>query len=642
MQTEIEPLVKKQIGKEVNRIAQEQVRDIMNNGKIKTKSDRFNFNDDDENEEEDYSEEVEMASSSIENSNSISDEEADKILLEIEAKESYDIFTDVGDYWLRKEQTVRYDINKGNKLLTKKDHPYSWEELQKEYGGGTYKVMARLPANGNRYLKAQSKSLHNAPETSPDYLLKNLMDKNKSLEERSNTNQGFNMQEILETVRRTNAESIEQANRMRAESTLLAEKARQEAKEEARSTLDLFEKMMEKSRPAAAPDLLTQLTPLLTAVLPRLLERPAPAPAVDSSKFQFDMMMKIQQMNVDMMKEAQETNKEMFRTLSDSIKELAKEKKTPVSENGGMSAFEMYKMMNDAKTDGFEQMRMVQEYSKELAMEREELRGDRSDTPAEKESTVDMLLKGLVPVIAGKFAGGSNPAPRIPQPVQRVAQSPQVIPSQRGAVSPTNNGIRSNENRPSGVKVQANQARTNEGSNKQGEAGLRNTERPHLNIPSLEAPRVAETSTSVKKDFLNSGDDVSFDTKTMPSSSASFTEPEAFSTPLEEAFGGELFNEEISSEVIFSPKDQGNAEAILTIVAPIAIEGYTTDGVSLDSIANKAIVELSNAGIDLTTVQRDFDEETLSGIITALPEDLQLLTKELRNVIISKIARSIE
>jgi len=621
MNTEIEPMVKKQLGKQVDRIVKDSVDDFLNHGKVKTKSDKFDYNEEDEDNFLDEEDETANFSEVDETNSIISDEETERTLARIEAKEAFDLFTEVGDYWEKRGQLVRYDINKGSKLLTKKDHPYSWEELQKEFGGGNYKVMARLPADGNKYLKAQTKSLHDAPETKPDYLFKSLMEKNKLLEDKVHqavqtpsqpANNGLNMMEVLETVRKNNELALEQANIMRTEANNQAERARREAKEEAKASLDLYRELIQGSKAKDGDNLLTQLTPLLTAILPSILNRPAPiAPiAPDNSKFQFDMMMQIQKMNMDMMEKANETNKEMFRTLSESIKEIAKDKKAPSTENG-MGALEMYKMLKDAETGGFEQMRMLNDLAREQALEREELRGERStpDAPAEKESTVDTVIKSLIPMLAGRM-GASSPAPSraAPQPARQVARpTQQATSSPRGSVSPQNS-TRSHEIRANGATIQASEARTNEGRNGQNQEGIRSNQRPVLNVPSLPAPQAP-------KSFLNAGDDLSFDASTIPTHHK-VTEPIV----------------EVSNVV-----DAKNAEAILTIVAPIAINGYMSETSTVDSISNEVIAELIAQGIDLSTVQRDFDDNTLSGIISSLPEDLQNQTKELRNVIVEKI-----
>jgi hypothetical protein len=318
-----------------------------------------------------------------------------------------------------------------------------------------------------------------------------------------------------------------------------------------------------------------------------------------------DIMMKIQQMNMDMMKEMNESNKEMFKAMQEQIKDIAKEKRSSGNEEKAPSAMEMYKMLKDAESSGFEQMRLLNDLAKEQAEERDALRGGNSDNPAEKESTLDTVLKSMIPVLASKMAGGPTQAASAPAP--RVQRPTTVLPPERRAVSQGNSN-RSHESTANRTSVQTNQARAHDGNNKQSEAGVRSSQGALLTAPAIEAPKSASS-------FLNAGDDLNFGTKASPANT-----------------------EERISSANTSSKDQANAEAILTIVAPIAIDGYTTEGSSLDMIADKSIAELQNQGIDLTTVQRDFDDETLSGIISSLPDDLQTLTRDLRNVIVTKIS----
>jgi hypothetical protein len=626
MDVQIEPLVHKQLGKEVNRIAQEQVRDIFKNGKItKTKSEKFDFDDEDEDSFID-SDEVELSKAEMEAPTGMKEEDMDKILADIEAKESFDLFSEVGDAWLLKGQVVKYDINKNGKLLTKKEHPYSWEQLQKDFGGGSYKVMARLPANNNKYLKAQNKQLLDAPEQSPEYLIKNLMEKTKASEEKNNSNQGINMLEVLETVRKANEASLNQAAQMRRESAEMADKARQEAKEEARSTIELFEKMMERNKPVQAtqPDLLTQLTPLLTAILPKLLEKKEAPPVVDNSKQTFDMMMKIQQMNIDMMKEQSETTKEMFKNMSEQIKEMAKEKnKTTTPDRDPM---EFYLQLKDAEDRGFEKYQMLNELAKERAEEREEMRGEK-ESSGEKDSTVDTLIKGLLPVLAGKMAGGGQmqAPPQIARPsAPRPVAPPQVVSNPRRSVSPSNtNGLGngSHQKGDSRTTIQANPSRTNEENRATSEAGLQRSQKP-LAI-------AHEVTASSIDDFLSSGDEPLF--------SAAIPTHIDDTPKVEKIADEEIAVTSVVSPVLSSSKDQQNANRILEFVVPIAIDGYMSENETIETIAEKSITELETKGIDLATVKRDFDEETLLSIIGSLPDNLQQTVKDLRNVIFSKI-----
>lgn len=640
MDVQIEPLVHKQLGKEVNRIAQEQVRDIFKNGKmIKTKSDKFEF-DEDEDDSFIEDEQLDLSKAELEAPTGMKEEDMDKILSEIEAKEAFDLFTEIGDAWLTKGQVVRYDINKGGKLLTKKDHPYSWEQLQKDFGGGTYKVMARLPANGNKYLKSQNKQILDSPEASPEYLIKNLMEKTKASEEKhNNQNSGINMMEVLETVRKANEASLSQAAQMRRESAEMADKARQEAKEEARSTIELFEKMMERNKPVQAtqPDLLIQLTPLLTAILPKLLEKKEAPPVVDNSKQTFDMMMKIQQMNVDMMKEQNEATREMFKNMSEQIREIAKEKNKATTPD--RDPMEFYLQLKDAEDRGFEKYQMLNELAKERAEEREEMRGEK-ESSGEKDSTVDTLIKGLLPVLAGKMAGGGQvqAPPQVARPAAPRVAPPQVVSNPRRSVSPSNpNGLgnRTHQSGDSRSTIQANPSRANEVNGKASEAGVQPSKKPLAIAHEVSAPSI--------NDFLSSGDEPLFQASSIPTHEVEMEKVEKVMSTMDgmSAEAGAESRRPINEEITACLKDQANANRILELVVPIAIDGYMSESETIESIAEKSIAELEDKGINLATVSRDFDEETLLSIIGSLPDDLQQTVKDLRNVIFTKITERI-
>lgn len=70
-----------------------------------------------------------------------------------------DLATDVFEEGFKKAMTLRdsprFHIKKNSQFLTVKDYPYSWEQLQKEYGPGYYQVQCKARSNG-RILKSQT------------------------------------------------------------------------------------------------------------------------------------------------------------------------------------------------------------------------------------------------------------------------------------------------------------------------------------------------------------------------------------------------------------------------------------------------------------------------------------------------------
>src|ERR1700677_3722433 len=69
-----------------------------------------------------------------------------------------DIFTLGQKQYVDKGDWVNYQFYKEGKMLTTKEHPYSWEALQKEFGGGHYTVKMRSIARGV-FLKQETQTL---------------------------------------------------------------------------------------------------------------------------------------------------------------------------------------------------------------------------------------------------------------------------------------------------------------------------------------------------------------------------------------------------------------------------------------------------------------------------------------------------
>lgn len=55
-----------------------------------------------------------------------------------------------------KGEVVSYEIQKNSQFVAKKPHPYSWEQVQKEFGAGHYRVIARSERT-KQYLKQETK-----------------------------------------------------------------------------------------------------------------------------------------------------------------------------------------------------------------------------------------------------------------------------------------------------------------------------------------------------------------------------------------------------------------------------------------------------------------------------------------------------
>jgi hypothetical protein len=76
--------------------------------------------------------------------------------------DEFDIFADVGDKLTRAGDRISYTIKRdGDFIAGAIKHPFSWDRVQKEYGGGTYQVIARSTNKGG-YIKSQTRNVASA------------------------------------------------------------------------------------------------------------------------------------------------------------------------------------------------------------------------------------------------------------------------------------------------------------------------------------------------------------------------------------------------------------------------------------------------------------------------------------------------
>lgn len=510
----------------------------------------------------------------------------DEILKKIEEKDKFDIFVDVGDHWQEKGQVVRYQIDKNNRMLTRVDHPFSWEEVQKKFGAGNYKVIAKLPALNNQYLRSQSKIIASAPDESPEYLIKTLAEKKAEPQ----NNNGMNTMELLTVLEKKSELAELRAEEARREAEERIAKAEIRAREEAKERLEAQEKMFERmmSQKSGGGDVIEKLTPLLTIVLPAILKKETPK---DNS----EVLFKVQEMNMKMIENMQKTNEKMFSSLQESIKAMG-DAINNKKDTGDFDAFKIMKMMKDSETEGFEKYRLMNELAKERAEELAELRGGSGDDEGKKDSTVDTLIKSFAPAIAQMVAGGGMVAPQ-PTMIPSVAKKPVVVAqaTNRSSVSQPRRG-----NQEGAIRNTVSQTKTstNESLHKNGQTGDQLSPKAVLEAPKAKTPN----------SFL-SGD-------------------------IDETVGGEDL---ATTSNVSMQKDSANIERIYGIIFPIAITSYTSGSATMSETCITCVNELEKEGVELSSVIRDFDDETLSAILSSVPEEFQPMIKDLQHGIISEI-----
>jgi hypothetical protein len=329
-----------------------------------------------------------------------------KIADEAEKAESFDIFS-LGQTLVDQGSSVAYTVRKGGKMFTHLDHPFSWKEMQKHYGAGTYKVTLRLPELNNRYIKTQSQTLADPP---PE-----IESKTHGTEVRTTAPNSSvpNFTDVMERMERQRREEREQA--------------KQDAKEREELIFKLTEIATKKDENKSnVTETVTALLGALAPVLAPLLTR------TDSSSSTQTLMLEMQKMNMEnqkqqmqttmeLLKAQQEQTRQMFEGLRETISSIADEKEDTGS---GLDPMTYLKEIREAEDRGFEKFKLLNDLADEKAKE-------KSSVPAKEESTTDVLLKSAIPMLGMMFQKGQQvQAPVAPQ----IAHAPAPIVEPRGSL----------------------------------------------------------------------------------------------------------------------------------------------------------------------------------------------------------------
>lgn len=608
VETDQQKTIQSEMQKQARKIAQAEARKMMNST-IDDEDDDDEFlefdGDDDVADFEDDEDDTENHSFTG-TETTVKDEEMNKILKEIEERDAFDIFTDVGEKWAKEGQIVRYAVNKNGKRLTSIDHPLTWEDIQAKFGGGNYKIEARLPALANRYLKAQSKYLASPTGEVGESRVYASQIKKEEKEKETTLQEALKLMELQaqkEEARRVYED--QRAERLRQEAEAKAKEAREEAKREAQEKLSsqerLIEKMMEMNKPKENNNsLLKELTPIITALAPVILKKDEPK---DNSKEIFDMMMKMQEMTNKQIEAMNKNFEKQVGSLADSIKEIAKAGNNTGKGNKDIDAFALLDLAQKSEARAFEKFTLMNELASEKAREIAELKEDASPAFDKESSTLDKLLTTLGPAIATSLLAPKNNAPvQQAQPV--LAQPTRAIPAPqpRSSVSnarPYNQPVRRTvvEEGTTRGQVQTIAETKNEGHHFQGTRGSGSNQRHNSVGPSIldEIETVATTNAMSVENVA----------------------------PVNTSTG----------------KDLANLEKIKEIIFPIAIESFVSNDpeTTLDGVADKSINALVSNGVSLATVKRDFDDTALTDILNDVPEETHDMIKGLRDAILSKI-----
>jgi hypothetical protein len=411
---------------------------------------------------EEAEEELELAES----------EEDEDIKAELEPY-NVDIFDDIGVKRAKNGDLLKYEIYKNHQMLTTKTHPYSWEELQRDFGGGYYKVKAKSLTTG-KYVKSQSKQVADSPNVGEKNEVNNFNNKFFDMFNQMNKSMLDAQQKQEEKLERERREAerkfMEQQKRMQ-----------EEAQSNQNTMLAMITAMMTKPQDSGTKELLLAMQQQSQQNMQMMMAMmQGMGGKKDTSMDMMQLMMQMNQSNALMIEKMNEANARAFEKMSEKFEKL--------KSNDDLSGLNLINLVQEAQAKGFEQMKMIQEIAEKKA---EELAGDDDDK--EDESITKTLIKSLAPTLASiasanmQQKGGEQPAPSFQQTAR-----PQVRHQQR----PINHqaareGVNGNQGqRKAQAQRQATQGR--------GQASGQGTQRNTIGLP-LPASTTQQNTPVVEK-----------------------------------------------------------------------------------------------------------------------------------------------
>jgi hypothetical protein len=299
-----------------------------------------------------------------------------------------DIFTDIGDLRMQKSQMTKYAIYRNGELLTTRAHPCSWEKLQKEMGGGHYRIVAKDEQGA--ILKQQSKAVADP------------------LPERSNDRVDFEFGESPARPSGSGPSFMEMFTMLRETETKAKQEARESASENSHSSN-------------------TMLSTFLTLMQQQQAQSQA-------------MVLELSKSSQAIAEKLSENQNRMFEKLSERI-ERVQEAARAEKKSDGPNQFDVMKMVQDAEDRGFKRFQTLHELAEEKAEEKMELLESLKSDEKEggKKSLIDSVIEATLPTIANALSQQQQPqpgqSPALPAPPRRVLR-PAPRPVQPGTGAP--------------------------------------------------------------------------------------------------------------------------------------------------------------------------------------------------------------
>jgi len=310
-----------------------------------------------------------------------------------ELKES--LTTDIFDYCAKRVAAgdqIRYEIEKDGYLEGYKFHPYSWEQLQKDFGQGSYKVVARSTAT-KKYVKAQTRAISAYRPDERD-------DSHAPMFNQGYTPPSKNEPNFIELMSLMN--EINSSNR---------QEARELAREQATQNNSILQSLLSKPNDGLSSK---EMLLLMSSMMQNANKKE------DDSKPMLEFMLRMmdnsqktaQQLSENtnrLIDKMNENSNRMFEKMNDRFQTLA-EKLSSRKKDGELGIAEIMMMTENAQKKGFDLFNKMQQLAESKADEKFELMEALKPEGGikEKKSMTETLIENLLPTITSAVAHSKN------------------------------------------------------------------------------------------------------------------------------------------------------------------------------------------------------------------------------------------
>lgn len=294
-----------------------------------------------------------------------------------------DIFVEIGDARMQKGLITKYFVKKNGELLKTVFHPYSFERLKDEHGGGVYIVEAR--DDRGKYLKQQTMVISGegaaSGNTGEVASVKSELESLKALLEEKKGGE-LGLMEILAMQREAE------------------DRARREARE-------------------AQKELQGNQNQLLQTVLTLM--------AGNSNKSE-TMVLELAKMTQSLVDKLNDSQSKMFEKINERFERVVESIRDEKKEKAP-SAYELLKLQKEAEDQGFKRFQMLNELAEAKAEEKiEMIEAVKENEGGERESVTDTLIKTMLPSITNALASSGQPVAGVPTQAKQIQAARRSLP----------------------------------------------------------------------------------------------------------------------------------------------------------------------------------------------------------------------